>query len=86
MSDFLRHIFAEVVGAARDEMSNNGCNDYPVKVNDENREDVRALCVEYAQDDDELESLLEQLGEGKVYFQDWCILDMLINRLRENKL
>lgn len=78
----INEIFAKVVEQASEEMSNNGCNDFPVAVTDENRNAVRALCVEVAQDDEHLESLLRQIGEGKVWFEDWMVLDALVARLK----
>ena len=87
MNQFLRNIFVDVVEQARDEMLNNCCNDITVKVTAENSASLRSICEEYAQDDDdELDSLLEQLSSGIIYFQDWRVLDILINHLKGNKL
>ena len=77
-----RELFADVVEQASEQMSNNGCNDFDVTVTDENREELRKFCGDMAQDEDHLESLLEQLDEGKIWFQDWMILDLLVEKLK----
>lgn len=83
MSDFIRGIFATAVNQASEEMSNNSCNDFPVVVTPENAAQLRDFCEEYAQDDDHFGSLMRQLDQGKIWFEDWMILDLLVEKLKD---
>lgn len=76
-----RELFADVVEQASEQMSNNSCNDFDVTVTDENRKELREFCGDIALDEDHLTSLLDQLDEGKIWFQDWMLLDLLQKKL-----
>lgn len=70
-------IFAKLLEQASDEMSNNGCNDFPVKVTDKNREELREFILTFSEDVEHEEHLLSQLNGKEVYFQDWMLLSYL---------
>jgi hypothetical protein len=76
-SEAEKAIFGELLEQVSQELSNNSCNDVPVNVTEGNKADLVALIEEYAQDEDDKESLLESLEEGKVYFSDWMLIDYL---------
>jgi hypothetical protein len=75
-------IFIDVLEQASNELSNNSCNDFDVTVTDENREELCAFINEYARDDAQATSLLNQMRKGRVYFQDFCVMNMLIRKLK----
>lgn len=78
LTPFERGTFAEVLELAAQEMSNNGCNDFPVKVTDENLFDVLALIHKVAADKDDLKSLMQDAKPGAtVYLTDWMLLSLL---------
>jgi hypothetical protein len=84
-----------MVENASNELSNNCCNDAPVRVKDVNREELIQFIDEYSkqfsdshgvdEEDEEAiewkEHLLSQIEEGKVYFTDYMILDLLVKKL-----
>jgi len=76
-SDLEKDIFVKLLEQASDELSNNGCNDYPIQVTDENREELREFIIAFSEDKEHEEHLLRQLNGKEVYFQDWMILDYL---------
>lgn len=81
LSSTVRGIFAEVARQASDQLSNNGCNDFPVDVTDKNREHLKLFIEDYAQDEEHLESLSRQLVKGKIWFQDDMLMTMLAKNL-----
>jgi len=76
-NDTEKAIFAKLLEQASDELSNNSCNDFPVKVTDKNREELREFIIAFAEDEEHEEHLLSQLNGKEVYFQDWMILSYL---------
>lgn len=73
-----KDIFNLVLEQVENELSNNVCNDFPVKVTDANREVLRALIMDMDEDDeddeDDKEHLLSQLNKKQVYFMDWQLV------------
>lgn len=81
---FVNQMYIDLLKQASEDLSNNSCNDFDVTVTDENRQELRLFISDYASDLDELRHLKKQLDEGRIYFQDFSIMDMLIKQL-ENK-
>lgn len=75
-------IFGELLEQVEQELSNNGCNDFPVVVTQDNKNDLIELIGQYS-DDDEKESLLESVDDGKVYFNDWMLISYLRHRITD---
>jgi hypothetical protein len=76
-----KDIFAPLLETCSDELSNNSCNDYPIQITEENRQAVEDLIDAIGMDQDHCDSMMEQVAEGKVYFQDWMILDYLKKKI-----
>ena len=76
-----KDVFGKMLEQAKDEMSNNSCNDAPVRCTAENQADLIAFIGEYTDDDEEREHLLKNAVPGKhVYFQDWRLIAALISK------
>lgn len=82
-----KDIFGSILENAIDEMSNNTCNDAPVRVEYVNKDELKQFINEYVQAFDEedgaewKEHLLNQMEKGEVYFSDYLILELLAKKL-----
>lgn len=81
-----KDLFGSILENAIHELSNNCCNDAPVKVEYVNKDELIQFINEYVvvmgDDDGEWkEHLLEQVEEGEVYFSDFGILQVLKKRI-----
>ena len=76
-----KDIFGQLLETCADELSNNGCNDYPVPVTDENREEMLAFIDEVAEDEDQRASFRRQADSGEVYFLDWMLVSFLKSKI-----
>jgi hypothetical protein len=63
-----KEIFGTLVDEAQTKMGNSICDEYPIEVTDENRENLCELIINAAYDDDQRERLLNQLNNGKQVF------------------
>lgn len=84
-----KKIIRGVLEGAIQDLSNNCCNDAPVRVKDVDRDELVAFiddfveaidmdsedAAEYKQD------LISQIDDGKVYFLDYVILELLSQKL-----
>lgn len=81
-------LFVSVLENAIQEMSNNSCNDFPVKVGGVNKNELIRFIGEYVKEFDEedgaewKEHMVKQVEEGEVYFTDYLILKLLIKKLQ----
>jgi hypothetical protein len=81
-----KDIFGVLLNYAAQDMSNNGCNEYPVKVMEENVNELISFIDDFSDigdcDHDMKQHLLDQLKIGRnVYFQDWMLLYYLRKRI-----
>jgi hypothetical protein len=80
-----KEIFAKILSEAEDAMSNNGCNDFEVKVTRKNKADLLVFINEMCPNSDEEERLVEQVETGTVYFVDWLLLAYLKHKILNTK-
>lgn len=85
-TEFEKEAYQEVLEDAIRSLGNRVCNDYPVQITNENRQDIIQFIetyVEVSGDDDQdyKDHLLGQVSYGEVYFTDFLILQALKNKL-----
>lgn len=86
-----KKIIRDVLDGAIQDLSNNSCNDAPVRVSDVDREELLQFIDDYIEamgmDGEEAEEYKQDLIEqadaykGKVYFLDYVILHVLANKV-----
>lgn len=84
-----KDLFGSILDNAIQDLSNNSCNDAPIRVEYVNKAELIAFIHEYVKaagydeedSTDMLESLLEQVEEGEVYFTDFMLLEMLSKKI-----
>ncbi len=77
-----KELLKELLDQAIQELSNNGCNDLPVEVTDENKAQVRRLVRATAYDDDHADDMLDDAKPGnRVYLTDFVVLQLFRDRI-----
>lgn len=83
VTDLEKQVFIALLDQFVDELANNGCNDYLVAVTKSNKKDLTALIEATSHDEEEAESLLEEIDSGEVYLHDTEIVRLLMRKLEE---
>jgi len=82
-NDLEKKLLGELLDQAIDDLSNNGCNDLPIDVTDENVDQVRRLIRATTGDDEDwAKDLLDDAKPGnKVYLTDFTVLQLFRDRI-----
>lgn len=78
-----KEMFFQMIEEFQQELSCRSCNDFPVKVTDENREVVIALINNMDEDDEYKQDMLDDVARGTVYFLDFVVLNHLLKKLND---
>ena len=78
-----KQLLKELLDQAIDDMSNNGCSDFPVDVTTENQAAVeRLIRATKSYDKEEMQDLLNDAhNEGKVYLTDFVVLQYFCDKI-----
>jgi hypothetical protein len=83
LTDVEALVCSRLLEEAVDAMSNNGCNDCPIEVTEDNMMDMIALANKTSCDKEDLGRLLEKIHPGNtVYFTDFVVLSILRDKIR----